>query len=75
MTTPTSTPPDTIIRLPEVMRLVGLSRASIYRRMKQGTFPQQIQLSNSASRGGAVGWSLTEILAWIEANKNSRSAA
>lgn len=75
MTTPTSTPPDTIIRLPEVMRLVGLSRASIYRRMKQGTFPQQIQLSNSTSRGGAVGWSIVEILAWIEANKNSRSAA
>lgn len=75
MTTPTSTPPDTIIRLPEVMRLVGLSRASIYRRMDQGSFPKQIQLSNSAARGGAVGWSLVEVLAWIEANKNSRSAA
>ena len=34
-----------IIRLPEVMQTVGLSRPSIYRLMKLGEFPQQVKLA------------------------------
>ena len=75
MTTATATTPDTIIRLPEVMKHVGLSRATIYRRMKDGSFPKQVQLSTSDARGAPVGWSSAEVMAWIESNKNARSAA
>lgn len=67
--------PDTIIRLPEVIKAVGLSRATIYRRMAEGHFPKQVALSESDARSAPVGWSSNEIAAWIEATKKARSAA
>jgi len=55
----THTPP-TILRMPEVMRIVGMSRPSLYRMMKAGTFPQQVRLSP-----GAVGWLRSEVEGWL----------
>lgn len=49
-----------ILRLPEVLRMVGLSRPSIYRMMKAGAFPAQVQLSP-----GAVGWLGSEVVGWL----------
>lgn len=49
-----------LIRLPEVMRRVGLSRSSIYKRMAEGTFPH----SRSLGPKCAV-WVELEIDAWI----------
>ncbi|HEJ3062532.1 TPA: AlpA family phage regulatory protein [Pseudomonas aeruginosa] len=76
MTTPIAIPAgDVLIRLPEVLRMSGLSRATIYRRMEDGSFPKQVPLSASDARGAPVAWSLAEVSAWIEANKKSRTAA
>lgn len=55
-------PPPRLLRLSEVMRLTGLSKATIYRREKDGTFPKRRQVS--AHR---VGWVESEIYAWINA--------
>lgn len=49
-----------IIRLPEVMQTIGLSRPSIYRMVKAGTFPQQVRLSLKA-----VGWFRAEVEQWL----------
>lgn len=68
MTTPTR-----LLRLPEVMRLTGYSRDSIYRLARQGRFPQRIDLSDRASR-----WREDEVAAWIEsrcAERNQPRAA
>ncbi|WP_405229564.1 helix-turn-helix transcriptional regulator [Lentisalinibacter sediminis] len=46
----------TIIRLPEVIRRTGLSRSTIYSRMRDGTFPMNIPLGPKC-----VGWSVDEI--------------
>ncbi|WP_368077296.1 helix-turn-helix transcriptional regulator [Sphingomonas faeni] len=35
---------DRLIRIPEVRHRVGLSRASIYRREADGTFPRKVRL-------------------------------
>lgn len=50
-----------IRRLPEVKSRTGLSRSSIYLRMKQGTFPKNISLG-----GRAVGWLESDIDQWLE---------
>jgi prophage regulatory protein len=49
-----------IIRLPEVMEAVGMSRPSIYRLMKLGEFPRQVKLGLSA-----VGWIQAEVAQWF----------
>jgi len=50
-----------IIKLKEVMNLTSLSRASIYRYLKENTFPSQIKIGVRS-----VGWKESEILDWIE---------
>jgi len=53
-------PPEAIIRLPEVLALVGLSRASIYARAAGRSFPSPIKLTAHAS-----GWRLGDVRAWL----------
>lgn len=53
-------PPEALLRLPEVIALVGLSRASIYSRAAQRNFPRPIKLTAHAS-----GWRLGEVRAWL----------
>jgi prophage regulatory protein len=35
---------ETLLRLPEVIRRVGISRSSIYAKMKAGEFPPSVRL-------------------------------
>lgn len=53
--------PCRLIRLPEVMERVGISRSAIYQRMAEGTFPRSRSLGSRC----AV-WIETEIEDWIE---------
>ena len=50
-----------ILRLPKVKAITGLSRSTIYLRMTEGKFPQQISLGSRA-----VGWINSEVIDWIE---------
>ena len=52
---------NSILRLPEVKGRTGLSRSTIYLRIKQGKFPKQINLD-----GRAAGWIKGEIDQWID---------
>lgn len=56
----TSLPPEAMLRLPEVIALVGLSRASIYSQAAQNNFPSPIKLTAHAS-----GWRLGDVRAWL----------
>ena len=49
-----------IVRLSDVKHRTGLSRSTIYARIAEGTFPEQIPLG-----GRAVGWLDSEIDQWI----------
>ena len=51
-----------ILRLPEVVSRVGLSRTEIYRRIARGTFPRMIELGPRA-----VGWRESDVDEWIAA--------
>ena len=51
-----------VLRLPEVMQLTRLSKATIYRLVNSGALPRQIQLGRRA-----VGWRSDEIQEWLDA--------
>jgi prophage regulatory protein len=50
-----------IIRVPQVSALTGLSRSSIYRLEKEGSFPQRKQLGKRMT-----GWVDDEVQHWLE---------
>lgn len=53
-------PDEALLRLPEVIALVGLCRASIYARAGKQSFPRPIKLTAHAS-----GWRLGDVRAWL----------
>ncbi len=53
--------PEKVLRLPEVMRVTGLGRTSIYTAMERGEFPRCISLTNRRAKG----WLSSDIASWI----------
>ena len=51
---------DAILRLPVVISRTGLSRSSIYAKMRIGEFPKSISIGIRA-----IGWMESEIQQWI----------
>ena len=51
-----------ILRREEVTGVTGLARATIYKKVADGSFPLPIRLSERA-----VGWRLLDIDAWLRA--------
>lgn len=49
-----------IIRMLELTKLVGLSKATIYNKIKDGTFPKPVTLG-----ANSVGWLSTDIDHWF----------
>lgn len=47
------------LRLPDVLKLIGLSRSSVYQLMREEKFPKPKKLSSRA-----VGWTASDIAAW-----------
>jgi prophage regulatory protein len=61
---------DRIIVAPERRELVPYSDMQIWRMEQAGTFPKRVKLGPHR-----VGWSLHEVLEWIEDRKAEREAA
>ena len=53
-----------ILRVADVLAMTGLSRTTLWRRIKSGDFPPPILLGGPGSR--AVGWRRAEVQAWID---------
>lgn len=51
---------DRFLRLDEVLHITGLSCATVYRRMKEGTFPRQIRIGPNS-----VAWRQSAIVKWM----------
>ena len=49
-----------IVRRDEVSKLTGLARATIYKKVADGSFPAPIRLG-----ARSVGWRLSDIVAWL----------
>jgi len=59
---------DRFLRMGDVTRKTGRSRAAIYRMIAEGTFPPQIPIGDRA-----VGWRLSSVLEWMESPKDYHS--
>lgn len=63
--------PDRIVKFPETISMVGISRSGIYRRMSPDdplhdpTFPKPVRLG--PDRNSPVGWKLSALQKWIAA--------
>lgn len=55
-----------ILREKEVIKLVGLSRTSIWRKERLGTFPARVRLGG----GRAVGWRRADLEEWLNSLGN-----
>jgi len=55
----TMEPSERILRLRAVLDRTGLSRATLYRKVQQGTFPRQVKLAERC-----VGWRESAIADW-----------
>ncbi len=53
--------PDKMLRPPEVMERTGLSRTTLWRRVRAGTFPAPVELGENS-----IGWPSSAITAWLE---------
>ena len=52
--------PNRILRLKTVIDRTGLSRSTIYRKIGEGTFPQQLRISVHGA-----GWNEAEVERWV----------
>jgi len=61
-----------MLRIAEVLRTTGVSTATLYRWIKDGTFPAPVRLGTNS-----VGWRESEIRDWLESREpvGSPSAA
>ncbi len=53
-------PQIAIYRLPAVLKVTGLSKATIYRLLERGEFPRRVRLSQRC-----VGWRVADVDAWL----------
>lgn len=52
--------PDRILRINAVLNRTGLSRSTLYRKMQNGTFPGNVQISTRCK-----GWRESAINGWL----------
>ena len=52
---------ERLIKMPELRKMVGKGRTSIYEAVNEGFFPRPVKIGSRA-----VAWRLTEIQKWIE---------
>lgn len=58
---------DIILKMPEVIKRSGLSRAEIYRKMEAGDFPKSVKMGVKS-----VGWYDSEISSWQKSLRNTQ---
>lgn len=70
-------PETTLIRAPEVMRMVGYSSRDGFDKLRarDETFPKPVPLSNSKARQAPIAWVLSEVQQWVESRKGKREEA
>ena len=54
--------PKLIVRMPEVIEMVGLSKSTIERKVKNGSFPPKFRLAGTRARG----WRMSDLQEWAD---------
>ena len=58
--------PNAIMRRPEVVRMLGISRGTLYRWMSTGNFPRPIRLGPAS-----IAWRRSDIDEWLASRPQS----
>ena len=58
-----------ILRLQQVKELTGLSKTTLWRRVRDGEFPPALRLGGPKSR--AVGWRRSDVEQWLRERQAS----
>jgi predicted DNA-binding transcriptional regulator AlpA len=58
---PQSRSTGVLIREPEVLRIVPISRATLWSRVRAGTFPAPVKISDRVSA-----WRVEDVARWVE---------
>ena len=53
---------DRVVRLAEVIEMVGVSRQTIWRHVRAGAFPRPFKIAGSRR----IGWRLSDLLTWLK---------
>ena len=75
-----TTSPQAICRLPQLLALTGLGRSIVYARLDprsryfDPSFPRPVPLHGPCQMRGAVGWRLSEVWAWLDAQAAKRES-
>lgn len=64
----TTTTAPALLRPREVFRRVALSRTTVWRRVREGSFPQPVNLGPKR-----IAWREADVVAWIEAQEPAKS--
>lgn len=59
--------PDRLLRLPEVERLTGMRRSTIYEQMQRGVFPRSVKAGQRTAA-----WPESAVQSWIADRMNGR---
>lgn len=59
---------DRIIRVPECLKITGLSETTLWRKEKTGEFPNRLKITKHS-----VGWKESDVQKWIENLNNGES--
>lgn len=62
-------PRDRLLRLPEVERLSGVKKSTIYSLMKEGRFPHCVRITRRCAA-----WPESAVLSWVNARIQEGSA-
>lgn len=61
-----SIPPSGYLRVSQIVRILPLSRSTVWRKVRAGTFPRPVKLSDNVTA-----WPVTDLRAWIEARRTA----
>jgi len=59
---------DAYLRLPDVIAVTGMSKATIYRRINTSEFPRPYELG-----ANSVAWKRSDVESWIESRQRRRA--
>ena len=66
--TPPSLSEPLFLRQTDVLRLIGVSRSTLWRMIARGDFPDRVKLSSNISA-----WSADDVVAWAQGVKANNS--
>jgi predicted DNA-binding transcriptional regulator AlpA len=64
---------EKLIKYKELCKYIPFSRHTVWKKVKNGTFPKPLNVGGTTARSSGKAWAESDILAWVEKQKNEKS--